>query len=58
MSTWKSTELCYDEAQKLKSFLNQAKIKYESSGCYNLIHFEIFANDFEAELVNCFIDTL
>ena len=55
---WKNVELEKPDAEKLKVFLKRAGIKYEPSSAYNLIHFEVYLNRFETQLVNEFLDTL
>ena len=39
----------------LKQFLHKNKIKYEISACYNLIHFEIYASQNQANMINSFL---
>ena len=55
---WKNVELEKSEAEKLKAFLKRARIDYEPSSADNLVHFEIYLNRFETQLVNEFLDTL
>lgn len=56
--TWKNVELPKADADKLRSFLKRADIKFETSEADNLIHFEAYINDFETEVVNEFLDRL
>ena len=58
MKTWYSVELNKENAEKLKAFLKENGIYYEPSSCYNLIHFEIKADEAEAEKVNAFLENL
>lgn len=58
MKTWYSIELSKENAEKLKAFLKENGIYYEPSSCYNLIHFEIKADEAEAEKVNAFLENL
>ena len=39
---WYNTELSVISAEIFKDFLRDHSIRFESSGCFNLIHFEIF----------------
>ena len=58
MKLYKNVELSNGEAEELKVFLKNNKIKFEASGAENLIHFEILVNQFEEKKINDFIDTL
>lgn len=51
-------ELATHEAAALKLFLHDAGIKFESSGCYNSVHFEILASQDQKDMINSFLDTL
>lgn len=43
-------------ADLLKDFLHENSIRFESSGCFNLIHFQIFIpSKKEYDLVNSFL---
>ena len=55
---WKNVELEREDAEKLKVFLKRSKITYEPSECFNLIHFELYVNSFETQLVDEFLDRL
>lgn len=56
--SYKSTELLPAEADKFKVFLRENGIKAESSGCYNLVHFEVYVNEQENKLCNNFLSNL
>ena len=58
MKLYKNVELSKSDAEELKVFLKNNKIKFEASGVENLIHFEILVNQFEEKKINDFIDTL
>ena len=58
MKLYKNVELSKVEAEQLKVFLKNNKIKFEASGAENLIHFEILVNQLEENKINDFIDTL
>ena len=57
MKLYKNVELSKGEAEELKVFLKNNKIKFETSGAENLVHFEILVNKFEEKKINDFIDT-
>lgn len=40
-----NTELNKNEAYKLRTFLIQNGIKFETSSCYNLVHFQILLDE-------------
>lgn len=42
---WFSVELSTITAALFKVFLRDNGIRFESSGCYNLVHFQIFIKD-------------
>ena len=46
------------EEMAFKAFLRQHKIKAESSGCFNLVHFEILVDEVERELCDEFLARL
>lgn len=58
MRNWYNVELAKDSAGKFKEFLRDYHIKFESSECGNLIHFEVFCNRLEMETANKFLDGL
>ena len=47
MKLYKNVELDKNDAEKLKTFLKSNKMKFETSECENLIHFECLVNKFE-----------
>lgn len=58
MKLYKNVELSQNDAEELKAFLKNNKIKFETSGAENLVHFEILVNQFEEKKINEFLDTL
>ena len=42
---WYIVELSPITAELFKDFLRDNSIRFESSGCYNLVHFQIFIKD-------------
>jgi len=58
MKLYKNVELDKNDAEKLKTFLKLNKMKFETSECENLIHFECLVNKFEEIKINEFLDTL
>lgn len=59
MKLYKNVELNKRDAEQLKVFLKNNKIKFEASGAENLIHFEILVNKFEeVKIINEFLETL
>ena len=55
MKKWYNVELNTNEAHKLRLFLIDNSINYETSGAYNLIRFEIELNCEKYQLVNNFL---
>lgn len=53
-----NVELSHVDAFKLKWFLSEHHIKYESSECDNLIHFEIYCDDFEKDIIDSYISMI
>ena len=53
---WVNTELPKETAGRFKEYCRDMHIKFESSECYNLIHFECFMNEEEIIKANAFID--
>lgn len=58
MKKYYNAELNKDDAEKLKAFLKSEGIYFEPSSCYNLIHFEIKADEAELKKVNDFLEGL
>jgi hypothetical protein len=55
---WLNVEVTEDEYRKLKKFLVDHNIKHEASGAYNMIHVEVYVDEYERQKVNDFLDTL
>ena len=55
MKRWKNCEVSRSEAPVLKDFLATNNIQFETCEAYNLIHFEVLADDLECEHINKFI---
>lgn len=53
-----SIELNNIDANKFKGFLQNNKIKFESQGCYNLVHFSLELTEKQVEIINNFLDTI
>lgn len=58
MKLYKNVELSKDDSNKLRAFLVENKIKFETSGVGDLVHFEILVNSIEEKKINNFLDTL
>ena len=58
MKKFYNVELNKDKAEKLKAYLKENGIYFEPSSCYNLIHFEIKADEAELNKVNDFLENL
>ena len=58
MKLYKNVELGVSDAEKLKVFLKENKIKHETSQSGELVHFECLVNRFEEEKVNNFLSEL
>jgi hypothetical protein len=58
MKAFYNVELNQNKADKLKVFLKNNNIYFEPSQNYNLIHFEIEADENEANKVNEFLSKL
>ena len=58
MKHFYNVELNKDDAEKLKEYLKAEGIYFEPSSCYNLIHFEVKADEQEVEKVNKFLAEL
>lgn len=42
---WMNVELERETAERFGAFLKANGYKYESSGCFNLVHFEVYVDD-------------
>ena len=58
MKHFYNVELNHEDAEKLKAYLRENGIYFEPSFCYNLIHFEVKADEQEFEKVNKFLAKL
>lgn len=58
MKHFYSVELNEKDAEKLKVYLKESGIYFEPSSCYNLIHFEVKADEAEYKKVNDYLKTL
>ena len=50
-----SVELDKNSAKRFKEVLRDYRIKYESSECFNLIHFEVWCNDLQRYLLDDYL---
>lgn len=55
---WISTELTQSEEEKFRAYLKANGYTFETSGCGNLVHFEVYADFEETQKANAFLDTL
>lgn len=55
---WKNVELNRKNAEEFKSFLRRKEIEYEASEAFNLIHFECYVTDEEADECDAFLEEL
>lgn len=58
MRAWYNTELSKETAGRFKEFCRDMHLKYETSECGNLIHFEVNCTLTELKEANAFLDTL
>lgn len=58
MKRFYNVELNKEDAEKLKVYLKENGIYFEPSSCYNLIHFEVKADEAELKKVNKFLENL
>lgn len=58
MRTWKNVEVTRVVSELLGAFLYENDIEFESSECYNLIHFEINADAYETDAINEFLEQI
>lgn len=58
MRTWKNVEVSKETAKELSAFLYDNNIDFESSACYDLVHFECNVNDYETDAINDFLDSM
>lgn len=53
---WRSIELNGRDAVKFKEHLYKTNLKFETSGCFELVHFEVLATSEEADELNSYLD--
>ena len=58
MKRFYNVELNRENAEKLKAFLKVNGIYFEPSACYNLIHFEIEADETQLKAINDYLEKL
>lgn len=58
MKNFYSVELNMEDAEKLKAYLRSNGIYFEPSSCYNLVHFEVKADESELKQINAFLENL
>lgn len=56
MNKWYNVELSGQDAERLSYYLAKNGFKFETSGAYNLTHFEILATPKQAETINAWMD--
>ncbi len=56
--TWKKVELNKADAEIFRKYLKTNGFYYEPSGCFNLIHFEIYVDENEAKTISNFLKTM
>ena len=55
---WKNVELKGFASEQFGQFLYDNCIEFESSECYDLVHFEVCVDDYETAAVNDFLNEL
>ena len=59
MRSWKNVEIVKGPgAENFRNFLKENGYRYEPSGCFNYIHFEIYCNKEEEMKINDFLYNL
>lgn len=58
MKKWVNVELNREDANVFRTELLTRHIKYEASGCFNLIHFEVLADEKEIEELNRILEKM
>lgn len=56
MKKYYNVELSGQDAERLSYYLAKNGFKFETSGAYNLTHFEILATPKQADAINAWID--
>lgn len=55
---WLNVELSVGHTITFKEFLRKNNIKFETSGCYNLVHIEVYVNETERDMCDSFLEKL
>lgn len=58
MKKWYSVQLNSEEAKTVRWFLKKNNIKFETSGCGSLVHFEIYCTEEDAKIIDEYIDNI
>lgn len=59
INKWYNVELKMNDAERLQQYLYDNNIKHEISGCFNMVHIEIFITDsYDYKIVAEFLKTL
>lgn len=58
MKKWFSVELTKEEAENFKKFLRGYGAQYETSECFNLIHFEVLCSLYDLKVLNAVLADL
>ena len=58
MKKWLNVELNNIDSAVFRRALIEKRIKFETSGCGNLTHFEVYADSDEARELNGILETL
>ena len=58
MKKWFNVELEKNDADRFKIFLRGYGAKYETSECYNLIHFEVLCDLYDLKVLDSFLADL
>ena len=58
MRKWMNVEVSRVESELLGAFLYENDIEFESSECYDKIHFEVNVDEYERDAVDSFLDEL
>lgn len=53
-----NVELATHEAMALKLFLRTNGFTFETSACFDSVHFEVLASQEQKDMINSFLDTL
>lgn len=58
MERYVNVEINENEAEKFRNFLKANNYKFETSSCYNLVHFEVYADDNGIRKADKFLESL